>query len=209
MKKLIEDLLEISRLKNKGSAIAEVDTKELIDEAQARLEYLIKQKGVEIVIKDKLPKIFCDRIRLAEVFLNLFSNAIKFNDKQKPRIEIGCSDKGAFYEFYVKDNGIGIKEEYFDKIFEIFQRLGKREDAEGTGAGLTIVKKIVQMHKGKIWLESTLQEGSVFYFTIPKDKSALMGKKLLGEILLEEKLVTAEDIKKALEAQSKMIGKIG
>jgi len=204
MKKLIEDLLEISRLKKKGSAIAEVETEELIIEAKMRLEYLIKQKGVEIVIKDKLPRIFCDRVRLIEAFLNLISNAIKFNDKQKPIIEIGCNDKGDFHEFYVRDNGIGIKEEYFDKIFEIFQRLGKREDIEGTGAGLTIVKKIVQMHKGKIWLESTPQEGSVFYFTIPKDKNVLIGKKLLGEILLEEKLVTKEDIKKALETQRKM-----
>jgi signal transduction histidine kinase len=209
MKKLIEDLLEISRLKKKGSAIVEVEAEELVDEAKSRIEYLIKQKSVEIVIKDKLPRIFCDRVRLVEVFLNLISNAIKFNDKPKPVIEIGCKNKGDFYEFYVKDNGVGIKEEYFDKIFEIFQRLGKREDAEGTGAGLTIVKKIVQMHKGDIWLESVPQEGSVFYFTIPKDKDALMGKKLLGEILLEEKLVTEEDIKKALEAQSKMISKKG
>jgi signal transduction histidine kinase len=205
MKRLIEDLLEISRLKKKGSSIAEVDTGEFIDEAKARLEYLITQKGVEILVKDKLPRIFCDRIRLVEVFLNLISNAIKFNDKPKPVIEIGCQDKGDFYEFYVKDNGMGIKEEYFDKIFEVFQRLGKREDVEGTGAGLTIVKKIVQMHKGKIWLESKPLEGSVFYFTIPKDKSIILGKKLLGEILLEEKLVTEEDIRKALEAQSKMV----
>ena len=204
MKKLIEDLLEISRLKKKGSAIVEVESKEFIDEAKTRLEYLITQKGVEILVKNKLPKIFCDRIRLAEVFLNLISNGIKFNDKPKPVIEIGCNDKGDFHEFYVKDNGIGIKEEYFDKIFEIFQRLGKREDVEGTGAGLTIVKKIVQMHKGKIWLESKPLEGSVFHFTIPKEKSMLIGKKLLGEILLEEKLVTEEDIKEALDIQRRM-----
>jgi signal transduction histidine kinase len=204
MKKLIEDLLEISRLKKKGSAIVEVESGEFIDEAKTRLEYLITQKGVEILVKNKLPKIFCDRIRLAEVFLNLISNGIKFNDKPKPVIEIGCNDKGDFHEFYVKDNGIGIKEEYFDKIFEIFQRLGKREDVEGTGAGLTIVKKIVQMHKGKIWLESKPLEGSVFYFTIPKEKSMLIGKKLLGEILLEEKLVTEEDIKEALDIQRRM-----
>jgi len=201
MKKLIDDLLELSRLKRKGSTIEEVETEKLISEVKARLEYTIKEKGVEIIIKNKLPKIFCDSVRLTEVFFNLISNAIKFNDKQKPVIEIGCEDKGGFYEFYVKDNGIGIKEEYFDKIFEIFQRLGKREDSEGTGAGLTIVKKIVQMHKGKAWVESKTGEGSVFYFTIPKEKSALLGEKLIGEILVEEKLVTEEEIEKALEHQ--------
>jgi len=203
MKSLIEDLLEISRLKKKGSTIEGVETEELIGEVKMRLEYAIKQKGVEIIIKDKLPKIFCDRVRLAEVFLNLISNAIKFNDKPKPIIEIGYNDKGDFHEFYVKDNGIGIEEEYFDKIFEIFQRLGKKEDAEGTGAGLTIVKKIIQLHKGKIWLESKIGEGCTFYFTIPKEKSMILGKRLLGEILIEKKLVTEEDIKKALEEQER------
>lgn len=203
MRRLIEDLLEISRLKKRGSAFEEAEIEELIGEVKMRLEYPIKQKGVEIIIKDKLPKIFCDRVRLTEVFLNLISNAIKFNDKPKPIIEIGCNDKGNFYEFYVKDNAVGIKEEYFDKIFEIFQRLGKREDAEGTGAGLTIVKKIIQLHKGKIWLESKIGEGSTFYFTIPREKSMILGKKLLGEILIEKKLVTEEDIKKALEEQER------
>ncbi|MDD5194574.1 MAG: ATP-binding protein [Candidatus Omnitrophica bacterium] len=201
MKRLIEDLLEISRLKKKGSVFEEVEVTELIAEVKMRLEYSIKQKGVEIVIKDKLPKIFCDRVRLTEAFLNLISNAIKFNDKPKPIIEIGFEDKEGFYEFYVRDNGIGIKEEYFDKIFEIFQRLGKREDNEGTGAGLTIVKKIVQLHKGKVWLESKPQEGTVFYFTIAKDRGVILGKKLIGEILLEKKMITEEDLKKALEDQ--------
>lgn len=208
MKKLIEDLLEISRLKKKDSTIEEVEVELLIGEAKMRLEYAIKQKGVEIIIKDRLPKIFCDPLRLTEVFLNLISNAIKFNDKPKPIIEIGYNDKGDFHEFYVKDNGVGIKEEYFNKIFEIFQRLGKREDAEGTGAGLTIVKKIVQMHKGEIWLESKLKEGTTFYFTIPKDKSLILGKRLIGEILVEKKFITESDMKKALEEQRRITHRI-
>ncbi|MCX5696788.1 MAG: ATP-binding protein [Candidatus Omnitrophica bacterium] len=203
MKRLIEDLLEISRLKKRGSTIVEVATEDIIGEVEMRLEYAIKQKAVEIIIKDKLPRMFCDRVRLTEAFLNLVSNAIKFNDKQKPVIEIGCSEKGDFYEFYVRDNGIGIQEEYFDKIFEIFQRLGKREDAEGTGAGLTIVKKIIQLHRGKIWLESKIGEGSTFYFNIPKEKSVILGNKLIGEILVEKKLVTEDEIKKALDEQER------
>jgi len=203
MKKLIEDLLEVSRIKRKGITIEEVQTEEIMGEVKMRLEYAINQKSVEVIIKDRLPRIFCDRVRLTEVFLNLVSNAIKYNDKPKPIIEVGCNDKGDFYEFYVKDNGIGIEEEYFGKIFEIFQRLGKREDTEGTGAGLTIVKKIVELHKGKIWLESKIGEGSTFYFTIPKAKSMILEKELIGEILLEKALVTEEDLNKALEEQQR------
>lgn len=101
---------------------------------------------------------------------NLISNAVKFADKDPPRVEIGWSENEDFYEFYVKDNGPGIDEQYFDKIFGIFQRLGRREDYEGTGVGLTIAKKIVEIHNGKIWVESKVGEGATFYFTIPKKK---------------------------------------
>jgi len=201
MQALIEDLLEISRIERRRNPFEEVQVEELIDEAKLRLEYVIRQKNAEIIIRDKLPKVFCDRVRLAEVFVNLFSNAIKFNDKTQPRVEIGCNQKGNFYEFCVKDNGPGIEKQYFDKIFEIFQRLGKREDYEGTGAGLTIVKKIVQMHRGKVWVESKIGEGATFYFTIPKEKGVILGKKKIGEILIEKKMLTEVELKAALEEQ--------
>jgi len=202
MQKLIEDLLEISRIERKKNILEELEAEELIEEVKLRMEVRIKEKNVQITIRDKLPRVYCDRVRLTEVFANLISNAIKFNDKPMPLIEIGSSEKEGFYEFYVKDNGPGIEEQYFDKIFEIFQRLGKREDNEGTGAGLTIVKKIVQMHKGKIWLESKIGEGTKFYFTIPtREKMSSLCKKKIGEILVEKKLITEEEIKKALEEQ--------
>ena len=203
MQALIEDLLEISRLERKKNLFGEVQAKELIAEVKLRLEYAIKQKDAEIIVRDKLPKIFCDRVRLAEVFLNLISNGIKFNDKPQPRIEIGSSQTGTFYEFYVKDNGPGIEEQYFEKIFEIFQRLGRREEYGGTGAGLTIVKKIVQMHKGRIWVESKIGEGTTFYFTVPKEKGVILGKKKIGEILIEKEFVTEDKLKKALEEQQR------
>jgi len=202
MQKLIEDLLEISRIERKKNILEEVEAEELIEEVKLRMEVRIKEKNVQITIRDKLPRVYCDRVRLTEVFANLISNAIKFNDKPMPLVEIGSSEKEGFYEFYVKDNGPGIEEQYFDKIFEIFQRLGKREDNEGTGAGLTIVKKIVQMHKGKIWLESKIGEGTKFYFTIPtREKMSSLCKRKIGEILVEKKLITEEEIKKALEEQ--------
>jgi len=201
MQALIEDLLEISRIERKSNPFGEVQLEELISEVKLRLEYALKQKNAEIIIRNKLPKVFCDPVRLAEVFVNLISNAIKFNDKTQPRVEIGCSQKGNFYEFYVKDNGPGIEKQYFDKIFEIFQRLGRREECEGTGAGLTIAKKIVEMHKGKIGVESKIGEGTTFYFTIPKERGVILGKRKLGEILIDKNMLTEAKLKEALEEQ--------
>ena len=135
------------------------------------LQYSLEEKGVDLKIKGDFPKVMCDRIRISEVFSNLISNAIKYCKKGvKPVIELGYSDKGSVYEFYVKDNGIGIDEQYHDKVFQIFQRLhAKGGEYEGTGAGLTIVKKIVENHNGRIWIESEGEgKGSIFYFTLPK-----------------------------------------
>ncbi|MDP3732553.1 MAG: PAS domain S-box protein [Candidatus Omnitrophota bacterium] len=201
MQDLIEDLLEISRIDRQRNLIEEVEVSDLISEVKLRLEYTIKEKNAEIVTSDNLPKIFCDRVRLIEVFANLFSNAIKFNDKPNPRIEIGCSTKDDHYEFSVKDNGPGIEQEYYEKIFEIFQRLGKKEDHDGTGAGLTIVRKIVEMHKGRIRVDSKVGEYTTFYFTIPRRKEAILGKKKIGEILVEKQLLSKEEFKQALEEQ--------
>lgn len=203
MQTLIEDLLTISRIERRKNPFEEVELTEMIEELKLRLEYAIKEKNIKIIIRDKLPKISCDRVRLAEVFANLMSNAIKFNDKKHPAIEIGSELKGDFYEFYVRDNGPGIEKQYFEKIFQIFQRLERREKYEGTGAGLTIVKKIVQMHKGKIWVESKVGEHTTFYFTIPKSRDLIIDRKKIGEILVEKKVITEEDVDQALKEQKK------
>ena len=118
------------------------------------------------VIQEDLPKMVSVETYLKIVFRNLLSNAIKFCDKAIPTISIGIQ-LGTEDVFFVRDNGIGIEQEYYEKIFMIFQRLHKREDYEGTGAGLTIAKKIIEAHGGRIWVESSLGEGSTFYFTIP------------------------------------------
>jgi len=204
MQELIENLLEISRIERRKSLFEEVGVGELIDDVKLRLEYTIKQKDAEIIVRDTLPRIFCDRVRLTEVFINLVSNAIKFTDERTPRVEIGFSQEGNFYKFYVKDNGPGIEEQYFEKIFGIFQRLGRKGEHEGTGAGLTIVRKIIHMHKGKIWVESKIGEGTTFYFTIPREKEVIFGKKKIGQILVEKNLVSQEDIKRALKEQGGM-----
>jgi len=105
---------------------------------------------------------------LRQVFVNLFANAIKFTEpKEIALIEVGSIEKGDEIEFYVKDNGVGFDMEYKDKLFNIFQRLHSSDDFEGTGAGLAIVRRIVEKHGGKVWAESKLGEGATFYFTLP------------------------------------------
>jgi light-regulated signal transduction histidine kinase (bacteriophytochrome) len=203
MQKLIDDLLELSRIERKRNPYVDTNIENIIAEIRIRLEVAIKEKNAQILINGNLPVVFCDPVRLTEVFANLLSNAIKFTVDKPPRIEIGCNEKEAFYEFYVRDNGPGIEEQYFDKIFKIFQRLGKKEDSEGTGIGLTIVKKIIEMHKGRIWLTSKIGEGTTFYFTLPVDKKVILKSRRIGEILVDNKLVSEEDVQKALEEQER------
>ncbi|HDP16330.1 MAG TPA: GHKL domain-containing protein, partial [Candidatus Omnitrophica bacterium] len=171
MTRLIEDLLNFSRIGRIRQVEPNVELNEVLSYVKKNLQYSLEEKGVDLKIKGDFPKVMCDRIRISEVFSNLISNAIKYCKKGvKPVIELGYSDKGSVYEFYVKDNGIGIDEQYHDKVFQIFQRLhAKGGEYEGTGAGLTIVKKIVENHNGRIWIESEGEgKGSIFYFTLPK-----------------------------------------
>ncbi|MBN1794276.1 MAG: HAMP domain-containing protein [Candidatus Omnitrophica bacterium] len=167
MARLIEDLLSLSRVSRRKNPYEATDLNEVLDGVKSTLEFAITEKQVLLTV-GRLPKVVCDRVRIAEVFTNLISNAVKFMDKPSPAVEVGCTDKEGFFEFFVKDNGIGIPEDAKEKVFQIFQRLHGREKYEGTGAGLTIVKKIVESHGGRIWVESRLGEGSVFYFTLPK-----------------------------------------
>ena len=107
-----------------------------------------------------------DATRLGHVFQNLISNAIKFMDKPKAKIKIGCKQTPGFWQFYVSDNGPGIEEKYFERIFEIFQRLQSRDEKEGTGVGLSLVKRVVQIYGGDVWLETKVKKGTTFYFTL-------------------------------------------
>ena len=124
----------------------------------------------EVTIEQPMPIVLSERLRLKQVFQNLLSNAIKYTDKPKGQIKIGCTEENGFWKFSVTDNGCGIKEKYFEKIFEIFQTLTSRDKTESTGIGLTIVKKIVELYGGKVWVESKVNEGSTFFFTLPKAK---------------------------------------
>jgi light-regulated signal transduction histidine kinase (bacteriophytochrome) len=168
MKNLIEDLLTLSRVGRTAEAMEIVSVSEAINEIVHDLHFTLREKNVQIVVEPGLPSVQYNRTQLSMIFRNLISNAMKFNDKPDPRITIGVEGGPDEFVFSVADNGIGIPKQYFDRIFMIFQRLHYSEEFRGTGAGLTIVKKIVENHKGRIWLDSTLGQGSTFYFTVPK-----------------------------------------
>jgi PAS domain S-box-containing protein len=126
-------------------------------------------ENFEISIQEGLPLVLYDRLRLKQVFQNLISNAVKYMDKPKGLINIGCTEEDGFWKFSIADNGCGIKEQYFGKIFEIFQTLNSRDKTESTGIGLTIVKKIVELYGGRVWLKSKIGQGTTFFFTLPKN----------------------------------------
>jgi signal transduction histidine kinase len=141
----------------------------LLEEIVQGMQFSLKDRDVDLHVATDLPALVCDPVRIRQVFENLISNAIKYNDKPHPVIEIACSEDPGAYTFSVGDNGPGIDPKYQEKIFRIFQRLVLREEHEGTGVGLTICKKIIEGHGGRIWVESDGQgHGSIFSFSIPK-----------------------------------------
>lgn len=175
MKKLIDDLLKLSHVRRKSNSSEELNLNRALKEIIQNMEPAIKEKKVKIKIQKDLPTITCDSLRYKQVFYNLVNNAIKYADKAKPYIKIGWRQTPAEHIFTIKDNGPGISKEDYDKIFTIFRRL-HHDKNEGTGAGLTIVKTIVESHGGRIWVESELGHGSVFYFTCPKVQIEDKGK---------------------------------
>lgn len=167
MSKLIQNLLKYSRVGRKEAALRPAKLDRIVEAKLFGLQRKIKETGTEIDLKEIPKDVFCEPDQIGMVFYNLISNAIKFNT-QPPKIEIGFKEKAEDYLFYVQDNGIGIKQVYETKIFEIFKRLHRKEDYEGTGIGLALCKKIVARHGGRIWFESQPNSGTIFYFTISK-----------------------------------------
>ncbi|MBI3587300.1 MAG: PAS domain S-box protein [Ignavibacteriales bacterium] len=168
MKRLIDELLQLSRVSKLAEKRSRVDLPKLISEVLEEQQFSIREKKAEIIVQEKLPEVLGVDTHLRIVFRNLISNALKFSDKPIPRIHISAQVEHDAVIISVRDNGIGIDPAYFDKIFMIFQRLHKKEEYEGAGAGLTIVKKIIEANGGRIWVESKLHEGTVFYFTIAR-----------------------------------------
>jgi PAS domain S-box-containing protein len=166
MQRLIHDLLAYSRIGTRGGTFEQVNLEAVLAQALSNLELTVKEHNA-IVTCDPLPVIWGDAVQLAQLFQNLIDNAIKFRGEEAPRIHVSIGLRGSEWVLSVRDNGIGIAPEYFDRIFLLFQRLHPRQKYPGTGLGLAICKRIVDRHGGRIWVESKSDEGSTFCFSIP------------------------------------------
>ncbi|MGI9553461.1 MAG: sensor histidine kinase, partial [Thermodesulfobacteriota bacterium] len=168
MQVLINDLLSYSRVSTRGKPFEIVNCKQLVEGVLKNLEIAIKESGTEITTEGLPEEIVVDSTQISQLLQNLISNAIKFCKNRVPKIELKVEDKLPDWQFSIKDNGIGIEQEYYERIFIIFQRLHGKTDYPGTGMGLAICKKIALRHEGDIWVESEPGQGSTFYFTVPK-----------------------------------------
>ncbi len=167
MRSLVMDILSYSKVNTADINIEDLDLRDLIKGLCHEMREDIIEKNAIVSLNDIPSSIKADGIKLKQLFQNLISNAVKFSiEGKQPEVTINCIKKEDHWLFSVKDNGIGINPEYFDKIFMIFKRLNSKEVYEGTGIGLAMVKKIVEQHEGEIWLDSTLNEGTTFFFTI-------------------------------------------
>lgn len=166
MKQLIQDLLEYSHVGTHGNPFTPTDCEKVLKKVLNNLEVSIIENQVHIT-HDKLPVIMADEFQISQLFQNLIANSIKFRSEEPPAIHIGSERQNGRWVFSVRDNGIGIEEEYSKRIFIIFQRLHGNNQYPGTGIGLALCKKIIERHGGKIWIRSKPGGGAVFYFTIP------------------------------------------
>jgi signal transduction histidine kinase len=165
MQGLIHDLLAYSRLGSQAHRFPLISAEDALDVALASLRSVFEASGARLV-RDPLPRVAADAGQLAQVFQNLLGNALKYRSERPPLLRVGCREHHGLQTFFVKDNGIGMDPQYSQRIFEIFQRLTIRDTCAGTGMGLSICKKIVERHGGRIWVETSPGEGSTFFFTL-------------------------------------------
>ncbi len=165
MSELIDSILHYSEIGRTTKRIEEVDLNALVAEIVGQLS---PPDHIQITVDPDLPTLVSEKARLIQLFQNLIGNAIKYMDKPAGRIDVTCVSQDAFWKFGVSDNGPGIDHKYFTKIFQMFQTLTRRDELESTGIGLAVVKKIIDLYGGSVWVESTVGEGTTFYFTLPQ-----------------------------------------
>jgi PAS domain S-box-containing protein len=169
MDNLVSDLLELSRIGQVAPNLKSVDCCGLVNEVVYNLRGRLEETGVELMIDQTLPTIYCDEERMHQVFENLLANAIRFaGNAEKKRIDIGYDDVGNHHRFYVRDYGVGIDPEHHRRIFHLFHRIPEEGNEDGTGLGLAIVERLVRQHDGKVWVKSERGKGASFYFILPR-----------------------------------------
>ena len=161
----IDSILLYSQIGNIVEKKQKVNLNKLLKEVIASIS---PPENIAISVGNRLPTLVCEKIRVMQVFHSLMENAVKYMDKPRGRVKIVCVAEDGFWKFSVADNGRGIREKYFEKIFQMFQTLASRDEIEGTGIGLAVAKKIVEMSGGNIWVESQMGEASTFFFTLPR-----------------------------------------
>ncbi|MFH1716134.1 MAG: CBS domain-containing protein [Planctomycetota bacterium] len=165
MSALIDDVLQYSRLGQKGETKQRVNLNLVLSEVMAAIG---APENIEIIVENELPSLRCDRTQAIQIFQNLLSNAVKYMDKPRGQIKVGCLERDDSWEFSVSDNGPGIEQRHFERIFKLFQTLSPREGVDSTGIGLSIVRKITELNSGRTWVQSEVGKGSTFFFTLPK-----------------------------------------
>jgi len=168
MHNMIDGVLQYSRVGRIKEDKQSVNLNEIVSEIS---DIINPPANIRIDVVKELPVIEFEPTRIKQVFQNLLSNAVKFIDKPQGYIKISYEDEGEFLKFSIEDNGCGIEKQHYERVFQIFQTVGQSGQSESTGVGLTVVKKIVELYGGKIWVSSTLGQGSTFYFTLPKSEA--------------------------------------
>jgi PAS domain S-box-containing protein len=180
MQNLIDGVLQYSRLGRVTEEVIPVNIGELLPEI---IDMVSAPPHITVIVENEMPIVQCGKTRISQVFQNLISNAIKYMDKPQGRVKVGSSEEAGFWKFYVADNGPGIEERFFEKVFKLFQTLSPHDETQSTGVGLAIAKKIVEMYGGKIWIESKVGQGSTFFFTLPKKQEKVQEEKLQTSIV--------------------------
>jgi light-regulated signal transduction histidine kinase (bacteriophytochrome) len=169
MRTLILEMLAYSRLGRGEMKVAPADCNKILERVLSDMDRSIEESGA-VVTHNGLPTIIVNNVQIGQVFQNLISNAIKFRGNEPPRIHISARQEGTEWIFAVRDNGIGMEQAFFDRIFIMFQRLHTRAEYPGSGIGLAACKKIIERHGGVIWVESEPGKGSTFYFRLPEGR---------------------------------------
>jgi PAS domain S-box-containing protein len=178
MHNLIDGILQYSRIGRTEEDVSEIDTEKVVADV---IDMISPPKNIRIVVEGTLPVIKSEKTRIIQVFQNLISNAVKYMDKEDGIIKVRCAEEDKSWKFSIEDNGPGIAKEYYEKIFQMFQTLSPRDKYESTGVGLTVVKKIIELYGGRVWVESQVGKGSTFIFTIPRQE--VINKRIKDEKL--------------------------